>query len=76
VGDVVLFLKNESVLCSTYQYGLVVGLEHSNDGNVRRVVVKYKNCSENVFRETKRSIRTIVVINRCNEISFLDEIQN
>ena len=43
VGDIVLFLKNESVLCSTYQYGMIVGVEKSNDGIVRRVVIKYKN---------------------------------
>ena len=75
VGDIVLFLKNDSVLSSTYQYGMIVNLEQSNDGIVRRVVIKYKNSSENVFRETKRSVRSIVVINRCNEISFLNEIQ-
>ena len=76
VGDIVLFLKNDSVLCSTYQYGMILNLEKPCDGIVRRVVIKYKNHNENVFRYTKRSVRTIIVINRCNEISFMDEIQN
>ena len=57
VGDVVLFLKNDSVLCSDYHYGMVTEIEVSSDGQVRRVAIKYKNQTENVFQETFVAIK-------------------
>eukprot|EP00794_Sanderia_malayensis_P016335 gene16335-biopygen12015 len=76
VGDNVLFLKNESALCLDYQYGMVVDLDGGCDGLVRRLYVRYRNSNEDVFRETKRSVRTIVVISRADEVNLLDEIQD
>ena len=62
VGNVVLFFKNESKLSSDYQYGIVVAVDVGNDGLVRRASVRYKNAGEQVFRETRRSTRTLVII--------------
>jgi len=33
-GNIVLFLKQESSLCSTYQYRMVKSVEHGRDGKV------------------------------------------
>ena len=32
VGDIVLFLKNDSLLSKTYQYGMITNIEYSKDG--------------------------------------------
>ena len=46
VGDVV-FLKQDLLICSTYQYGMVKDIERGRDGHVRRAVIRYRNASEN-----------------------------
>lgn len=74
IGDVVLFVKNESKLCSDYQYGIVVAIDVGNDGLIRRASVRYKNSSEQVFRETRRSTRTLVVIQRVDEVDLFFEL--
>ena len=51
-GDVDLFLKQDSLLSKTYQYGMVVSVQQSSDGIIRKVKVKYRNANENVDRET------------------------
>ena len=56
-GDVVLFLKQDSLLSKTYQYGMVVSVQQSSDDVIRKVKVKYRNANENVDRETFRSVR-------------------
>ena len=53
-GDIVLFLKNESVIAQTYQYGMVTSVSAGRDGVIRKVNVKYQNQNENVDRETCR----------------------
>lgn len=76
VGDVVLFLKQESILCNTYQYGMVNEVEHGRDGRIRRVKVRYHNASENCTRETTRSSRSLIVIHRVDEIDWCKELSN
>ena len=53
-GDIVLFLKNGSVITQTYQYGMVTSVSAGRDGVIRKVNVKYRNQNENVDRETCR----------------------
>jgi len=48
VGDVVLFTKIDSVVCSAYTYGIITSVEYGKDGNVRKVRVKYQNANEKV----------------------------
>jgi len=74
VGDIVLFLKHDSKISSTYQYGLVVGVEFGSDGLVRRANVRYKNSNEDIFRETRRSTRTLVIIKRVVEVDLFYEL--
>jgi len=67
-------LKNDSKISSTYQYGLVVGVEFGSDGLVRRANVRYKNSNEDIFRETRRSTRTLVIIKRVVEVDLFYEL--
>ena len=70
-GDIVLFVKNESVISSTYQYGIVKSVIVGNDGIVRKTILRYRNYNENVDRETYRSVRGLVIIHPVNELNIL-----
>lgn len=74
VGDVVLFTKVDSAISKTYTYGMVKSVEIGNDGNVRRVLVEYKNQNENVKRETFRSVRSLVLVHAINDPDFFKEL--
>ena len=62
LGDIVMFLKNDSILAKTYQYGLVTELFPGKDNKIRKVKVTYQNSNENTKRETVRAVRELVVI--------------
>ena len=74
IGDVVLFLKNDSTLKSSYQYGIVQSIQVSSDQKIRKVEVKYKNNNENKFRSTFRAVRELVVIHHVDEIGLANEL--
>ena len=40
-GDVDLFLKQDSLLTKTYQYGIVISVQQSSDGMISKVKIKY-----------------------------------
>ncbi|XP_066926258.1 uncharacterized protein [Clytia hemisphaerica] len=73
-GDIVLFAKRENALSSTYQYGMVKSVEKSTDGKIRKVLVKYRNHSENVDRETFRATRGLIMIHPYDELSISEEL--
>ena len=73
-GDVVLFQKKESVLSTSYQYGMVKYVQNGKDGKIRKAILKYRNTNENVDRETYRSVRELVVIHRVDELDILQEL--
>ena len=73
-GDIVLILKHESELQSTYQYGVIDSIELGRDNRVRKVHVRYRNASENVDRFTFRSARSIVVIHPVDEINVMQQL--
>ena len=75
-GDVDLFLKQDSLLTKTYQYGIVVSVQQSSDGVISKVKVKYRNANENVDRETFRSVRQLVMVHPVDEIDIIQEINN
>ena len=75
-GDVALFLKQESLLSRTYQYGTVVSVQQSSDGAIRKLKVKYRNANKNVDWETFGSVRQLVMIHPVNEIDIILEINN
>ena len=74
VGDIVLFLKHDSVLSSTYQYGIVTAVDESQEGLIRKLHVKYRNQYEDFDRETFRSVRLLVKIHRVDELDILEEL--
>ena len=74
VGDIVLILKHEYEVQSTYQYGIIDSIEVGRDGRVRKVHVRYRNASENVDRITFRSARSIVVIHPVDEINVMQQL--
>ena len=74
VGDIVLFLKNDSELSSSYQYGIIDSIIRSKDNVVRTVNVRYRNCSENVDRITKRAVRSLVLIHHVDDIDVAAEL--
>jgi len=74
IGDVVLFLKNDSILSSIYQYGLVKDVKPGHDGKLRKATITYRNHNESVNRETFRAVRNLVVIHHVDEINIIDEL--
>ncbi|XP_066920338.1 uncharacterized protein [Clytia hemisphaerica] len=74
IGDIVLFIKRESVLCNTYQYGKVLEIQRSQDQRIRTVAVEYKNANENEFRITNRAVRRLVLIHSLGELSLSEEL--
>ena len=74
VGDIILFTKTDSAICSTYQYGMVSAIECGKDDVVRKARVRYKNSNEESFRETCRSARDLIVNRSVDEIDILEEL--
>ena len=73
-GDIVLFLKKEGLLNDTYQYGMVEHVEIGRDQKVRTATIKYRNHNEEFDRQTRRSIRQLVVIHRIDELDIIHEL--
>ena len=74
VGDVVLFLKKEKEFAGNYQYGIVKSVESSKDSKIRKVMVEYVNSTEETRRETRRSVRELVVIHPVDELGIIREL--
>ena len=74
VGDIVLFTKNDSVLSNSYTYGMIKSLDFSRDGIARKATIRYKNQNEQKFRETKRAIRSLVIIHNVNNSDVMKEL--
>ena len=60
ICDVILFIKNEGSVVNTYQYRMDHETELSRDGLIWKVVIKYRNSSENIDRFTTRAVRELV----------------
>ena len=73
-GDVVIFKKVEGDISIDYKYGMIEDVHASKDSKVRSVTVKYRNANENVYRETRRAVRSLVIIHRVNEIDLMEEL--
>ena len=74
IGDVVLFLKHESEISSTYQYGMIHSLNVGRDNLIREVEVKYRNSSENTDCFTWRATRSLVMIHPVDETPIMQDI--
>ena len=73
-GDIVLFLKKEGKLNTTYQYGIVKSAEPGRDGIIRKAILKYRNHTETFDRETCRAVRQLVVIHCVDELNIIQEL--
>ena len=73
-GDIVLFLKHESNISNTYQYGMIDSIHKGKDDVIRQATVKYKNHQEQAFRFTKRAIRSLVLIRSFDEVDIMKEL--
>ena len=74
--NVILFLKQDSLLSKVYQYGMVVLVQQSSDDVIRKVKKKYRNTNENVERETFRSVSQLEMIHPVDEIDIIQELNN
>ena len=77
VGDIVVFLRDGSKACvgeTAWRVGRVAEVEVSSDGVIRTVVIEYRNADESVFRRTRRSVRTISLLDRETELDFRGEL--
>ena len=73
-GDVILFLKNDGALKSTYQFGKIKEIERSQDNRIRKVTITYRNHNESINRETRQVVRRIVIIHPVDETSIYTEL--
>ena len=73
-GDIVLFLKHESVVESNYQFGIVKSVEIGRDGKIRKVKVRYRNHNENIHCETDRATRSLVIIHSVDELNVMQKL--
>ena len=71
-----IFKKVDSALSGQYQYGIVQGVNYSSDNLVRSVLIRYRNASESIDRTTTRSVRTVTVIHRVDELNIAKELGN
>ena len=69
-----MFLKQESVLSSNYQFGMVDSVNVGKDEKVRKVTVKYRNHNEKVDRYTTRATRSLVVIRPYDESNVMEDL--
>ncbi|XP_066928653.1 uncharacterized protein [Clytia hemisphaerica] len=74
IGDIVIFTKTDSAISKDYTYGQVTNLEYSTDGVARKATIRYKNVTENVFRETKRAVRGLVIIHHVDESDVMTQL--
>ena len=66
--------KKEREFAGNYQYGIVKDVEVSRDQKIRNFIVEYVNSAEKIKRETRRSVREIVVIHPVEELGIVREL--
>ena len=59
-NDLVYYKKKEGELSGRWVIGRVEQVVRGRDGIIRRAIIKYQNASEEVKRETERSVRTLI----------------
>ena len=75
-GDIVLFQKQDNILCKIYQYGMVKDVRRGVDYKIRQVIIKYRNANEKGDRETTRAVRQLTMIHPVDETSLFDDLQH
>lgn len=74
-GDLVYFQKSESKLDNKWQVGKVEQIVRGRDQKIRKVIVKYRNASEeNVVHLTDRSVRKLVKLFSIDEYQIQNDL--
>ena len=73
-GDIILFLKNDGALKSTYQFRKIKEIERSHNNRIWKVTITYRNQNESINRETRRGVRHIVMIHLVDETDIVTEL--
>ena len=74
-GDLVYFQKKESKLDNKWTVGKVDQVVRGRDQKIRKVIIKYKNASEeNTFRFTERSVRKLVKLFSIDEHQIQEDL--
>ena len=68
IWDVVLFIKNESSVVNTYQYGMVHEIELRRNGIIWKVAVKYRNSIKNMDHFTTLAVHELGLIQPVDKI--------
>ena len=76
IWDVVLFIKNESSVVNTYQYGMVHEIELRRNGLIWKVVIKYRNSIKNMDHFTTRAVHELGLIHPVDKIHVMEELGN
>ena len=75
VGDMVFFRKTESDLGEgDWTVGIVEQVIASKDGCIRKVVVKYRNATEDFDRMTQRNARKVVRLCNVDDSDLKDDL--
>ena len=77
VSDIVVFLRDGSKASigeTAWRVGRVVEVEVSKDGVARTAVIEYRNAEEAVFRRTRRSVRSVALLEREEDLDFRGEL--
>ena len=73
IGDIVIYLKSDAehrLGDPVWRIARVQSVDVSEDGLARSAVLEYRNPSEKTFRTTRRSVRSVVVIHREDELDL------
>ena len=76
VCDVVLFIKNEGSVVNMYQYEMVSEIELTKEGLIQKVVIKYRNSSENIDHFTTHAVDKLVLIHLVDEVYIMEVLGN
>ena len=74
VRDIVLFLKQENQLSSTYKYGMISDLSRSSDEKIHKATVCYRNSTEAVDQFTNCAVWQLIVIHPMDKLNMMEEL--
>ena len=74
IDDLVYYKKKDSELGSPWVMGRVDQIIRGRDGIIRRAVIKYRNASENIHRETERSVRKLIRLYSADDPDLCEDL--
>ena len=74
VDDLVYYKKKESELGSPWVMGRVDQIIRGRDGIIRRAIIRYRNASENIQRDTERSVRKLIRLYSADDPDLYEDL--